>query len=172
VRRSIGVLRGAGMAFWGQSGAWALGIALVIGIPTVLIPNDLFRRMTPTRWWDFVFWGVTALLSGAVLAARVLPGAARCKVGGQALAGYALTFLAVGCPLCNKIVVGVIGASGALAYFAPIQPLLGSVSVAVLALTLHRTLHSVRNDVGDPSDGSAHFMGASELWGGSDAMRA
>ena len=34
-----------------------------------------------------------------------------------------LAFLAVGCPLCNKVVVLLLGASGALTYFEPIQPL-------------------------------------------------
>jgi hypothetical protein len=40
---------------------------------------------------------------------------------------------AVGCPICNKIVVGLLGVSGALGVWAPLQPALAVVSLAVLA---------------------------------------
>lgn len=140
------MLRRAPLVFWRQASAWALGIAVVIGIPAVLIPNDFFRRMTPVRWWNFVLWGVTAGLSGALLAARSLRGAAHCKVERQSLLGCTLTFLAVGCPICNKIVVGLIGISGALGYFAPLQPVLGTISICVVAVALHQALQKVANE--------------------------
>jgi hypothetical protein len=40
--------------------------------------------------------------------------------------------LAVGCPICNKVVVGLLGVSGALSMWAPIQPVLAVLSVAAL----------------------------------------
>jgi hypothetical protein len=152
---SIGVLRSAGMRFWGASLVWSLGIAVLIGVPAVLIPNALFRSMAPTRWWDFVLWGVTALLSGAVLASRALPGATTCKVEGRAVSSCALTFLAVGCPVCNKIVVSLVGTSGALAYFAPMQPVIGSISVGILALALHRALQRSTDPAGEATASSS-----------------
>ena len=45
-------------------------------------------------------------------------------------------FLAIGCPICNKIALLLLGTSGALNLFAPIQPILGAASVALLAATL------------------------------------
>jgi hypothetical protein len=45
-------------------------------------------------------------------------------------------FLAIGCPLCNKIVLVILGASGAMSVWAPIQPIVGAVSVALLAATV------------------------------------
>jgi hypothetical protein len=51
------------------------------------------------------------------------------------LAGFG-AFLAIGCPLCNKIVLVVLGASGAMSIWAPIQPIVGAVSVALLAATV------------------------------------
>jgi hypothetical protein len=45
----------------------------------------------------------------------------------------------VGCPVCNKLVVVLLGSSGALTYFAPVQPLLG-----LLAVTLSATALAVR----------------------------
>ena len=44
--------------------------------------------------------------------------------------GGALTFFAVGCPVCNKLVVLALGFSGALTYFAPLQPALGIAALA------------------------------------------
>jgi hypothetical protein len=40
------------------------------------------------------------------------------------------------CPICNKLVVLALGVSGALSYFAPIQPVLGLASVALLIYAL------------------------------------
>ncbi|MDQ3669057.1 MAG: hypothetical protein M3377_02085 [Actinomycetota bacterium] len=45
-------------------------------------------------------------------------------------------FLAVGCPICNKLVVAMLGAGGALSYFGPVQPALGMLGVVLLAATL------------------------------------
>jgi len=47
-----------------------------------------------------------------------------------------LSGFAVGCPICNKLVVALIGVSGALNYWAPLQPLLGLLSVGVLLVGL------------------------------------
>jgi hypothetical protein len=115
----------------------ALIAGLLVGVPTDIIDTPFFTRMTPVRWWDYPFWVFSSLLTGAVLASYVSPrrtNQSSCTL--RTVGGGALAALAVGCPLCNKIVVALIGASGALSYFAPIQPLLGGLSLALLALTL------------------------------------
>lgn len=56
--------------------------------------------------------------------------------GRASVLGYAGglgAFLAIGCPVCNKVALVLLGASGALSIWAPLQPLLGLVSVALLA---------------------------------------
>jgi hypothetical protein len=45
-------------------------------------------------------------------------------------------FLAIGCPVCNKIALVLLGAGGAMTVFAPLQPLIGAVSLMLLAGTL------------------------------------
>ena len=50
--------------------------------------------------------------------------------------GGLATFFAIGCPVCNKIVLLALGTSGALNLFAPIQPLIGAASLGLLAATL------------------------------------
>jgi hypothetical protein len=54
--------------------------------------------------------------------------------------GGLLGFLAIGCPVCNKLVVVALGTTGALSWFAPIQPVLAVASVAVLAVALRTRL--------------------------------
>ena len=56
-----------------------------------------------------------------------------------------LSTFAIGCPICNKLVVALVGASGALNYWAPLQPLLGLASVAFLPATLAVRLRGDRS---------------------------
>ncbi|WP_209370699.1 hypothetical protein [Brevibacterium renqingii] len=46
--------------------------------------------------------------------------------------GGMLGWFAVGCPVCNKIALLALGYTGALTYFAPLQPLLAAASVILL----------------------------------------
>ncbi|HEY5433847.1 MAG TPA: hypothetical protein VIK13_01315, partial [Candidatus Limnocylindrales bacterium] len=45
-------------------------------------------------------------------------------------------FLAIGCPVCNKIALVLLGAGGAMTIFAPLQPVIGAASLVLLAGTL------------------------------------
>ena len=120
-------------------------VALLIGIPTDVLPNPWFTRMTPVRTLDMVLWPVTSILTGALLATYLLPAAcARRPPGRAGIAGGTLGWLAIGCPICNKLVVGVIGITGALNVFAPLQPVLGLLGVAVAATGLILRLRLVR----------------------------
>jgi len=119
--------------------------ALLVGIPTAVIPNPLFTRMTPTRPLDFLFLGVTALLLGLLgptYVAGTDAGGPSCE--NKVTSGGILSVLAVGCPICNKLVVLALGVSGALTYFAPVQPLIGLVSVALLIYALRQRLQLLR----------------------------
>lgn len=133
-------LRDAPMHFWIEASAWALLAAVAIAIPTVLIPNSLFRRMTPTRWWDYVLLALSALLIGLTLGARRLPRSTQCRTDSKTISGGGLTYLAVGCPICNKLVVALLGSSGALTYFAPVQPVLGGFALVLLLYSLRQAL--------------------------------
>ncbi|MFB7111980.1 hypothetical protein [Streptomyces sp. NPDC056190] len=108
---------------------------LVLGVPTALVPTPLFSRSVPPVWWNYPMLLLTAVLSAVVLATYVRTGpvADRDDATGRSLgsAGAVLSFLAVGCPVCNKAALLLLGASGALSYWAPLQP-----AVAVLALVL------------------------------------
>ncbi len=109
--------------------AVALGAALATGIPSDLINTPLFSRPVAITAWAYPVWIVTSLLIGLLVAASL-------RGRGQAASGGVLTLFAVGCPVCNKPIVLLLGASGALEIWAPLQPVLGAVAIAFLAAAL------------------------------------
>lgn len=117
------------------------------GIPTDIIDTPLFVRMTPVEWWNYPFWVAAAVLAG-LLAATYVPATDADRLDGaqgeKLLGGGILTVFAVGCPVCNKLVVLALGAGGAMSYFAPLQPLLGFISVGLLLYALHARLVSTK----------------------------
>lgn len=110
-----------------------------MGIPTGIVDTALYRRMTPVTWWDYPIWMVSALLVGLTAATYVhvadrapaAPDPAKRTIGATLLSTFA-----IGCPICNKLVVALVGVSGALSYWAPIQPLLGLTGVGLLSTGL------------------------------------
>lgn len=128
--------------FWIAVLAGTLLAFLVLGVPTAVIPNPWFTRMTPTEPFNVAVMLVSAPLMGALLATYASRGAlAHDDVhadggGGRASLGGIAAYLAIGCPICNKIIVAVLGVSGALTVFAPLQPLIGLASVVLLTGTL------------------------------------
>ncbi|MGQ0480393.1 MAG: hypothetical protein ACT4O0_05110 [Pseudonocardia sp.] len=106
--------------------------AFAVGIPTDVIDNPLFGRMTPVRWWDYA---VLVAVSGLTTLWARIPGSLITR-GYRAPLASVFGALAVGCPVCNKLVVGLLGMSGALAIWAPLQPLLGAGSVGLVMLAV------------------------------------
>ncbi len=110
--------------------------ALMIGIPTGIVGTPFYTRMTPVTWWDYPIWATSAVLLGLTAATYLRrsdrgPDTSFTGAGRSFGAGLASLF-AVGCPICNKLVVALLGVSGALTYFARIQPILGVLSVGIL----------------------------------------
>lgn len=59
---------------------------------------------------------------------------------------------AVGCPVCNKLVVLALGLGGAMTYFAPVQPFLGLISTGLLLYGLRLRLSVMRScPIGSPA---------------------
>jgi hypothetical protein len=133
--------------FWLVSAGASLATVVILGIPSGIIPNPLFIRMVPTRVSDVVIWLMSAPLVGLTIGTFVTRSHApnhgrdgELRVGAGSIAVY----FAIACPVCNKIVLLALGISGALNVFAPIQPLLGAVSLLFLAATLGYRLRQIR----------------------------
>lgn len=136
--RARGAVRGArsdiamalqtfGVRGWLVAIAAAAGTLLVIGTVAAIFDNPYFTRMTAVREQDYVIWAATAILVGLIagtFAAANVPGHA-----GKLMAGGVFADLAVGCPVCNKVVVLLIGTSGALTFFDPLQLWIGLGSI-------------------------------------------
>lgn len=153
--------------FLSELGAWparrwwfALGMAaltyLFIAVPTDLIPNPVFGRDVPPPWWSHPALVVSAVLAGLVAATYVATpdGAPRAREGRLGMAGGIVTFFAVGCPVCNKLVLLALGYTGALQFFGPLQPYLALGAIVLLGwawIARVRREHSCRLPAASPS---------------------
>jgi hypothetical protein len=134
---------------------WTVLSALAYGLVAAIIPNPVFGRAIPPTDAAVTLWLLAAPLMGIIGATYSSPWAPATSpiillgsdgtpsassapslqderatwLGGVASFG---TFLAIGCPVCNKIALLLLGTSGALSVWAPIQPILGAVSLVLL----------------------------------------
>ncbi len=129
-------MRSWGWQRWAVAALGAAGAALAIGIPTGIVETPFYTRMMPVLPWNYPVWLASSLLMGLVIATYVRPAGRLPHTGGRAGAGALLSAFAVGCPICNKLVVFLIGLTGALNVWAPLQPLLGVASVTLLGFAL------------------------------------
>lgn len=124
---------------WLAAAGTAVATYLVVAVPTDLIDTPFFSRKVPPTWWSLPVLAVTAVLTGLLLATYVSREPAvendseeSDSRGRFGAAGTIVSFFAVGCPVCNKLVLLAVGTSGAMQYFEPIQPLLAALSIALL----------------------------------------
>ena len=128
---------------WWAAALGAAGTALAIAVPTAMLPTPIFGREIPTTWWAWPVLAVTSVLGGLLLATYVRePGVdpAESAINRKGTAGGLLAFFAVGCPVCNKLVLIALGYSGALQWFAPVQPALAAGGVVLLGWALRARL--------------------------------
>lgn len=130
----------------GRATRYGIGAAvltlLAIGLPAALIDNPVFVRQLPARPLNYVVLGLTMLLAGAIGATYAWPVACPTQER-KLLGGGLLAFLAVGCPTCNKLAVLLLGASGAIALFEPVQPLLAVTGLILLGASLWLRLRAI-----------------------------
>ena len=123
----------------------ALLSALVIGIPTAVIPTPFFGRSVSVTSWSIPVLVITSILTGLLVATYIstdpiIQEERSLKIGG--LGGF-FSFIAVGCPVCNKVALLALGATGAVKFFAPVQPYLATAGIALL---LYATRKRILNE--------------------------
>jgi hypothetical protein len=141
---------------------WALVSLVAYGMVTAIIPNPVFGRQIPPEAFAIAVWLLSSPLIGVVgatytapmpaaspqplrftPAAPVMPlhdvqpvePAEERRSSTLGTIGSLGAFLAIGCPVCNKIALLLLGTSGALSVWAPLQPVLGAASLLLLAVT-------------------------------------
>ncbi|EID56280.1 hypothetical protein SacxiDRAFT_4091 [Saccharomonospora xinjiangensis XJ-54] len=103
---------------------------VVVAVPTDIIDTPFFSREIPVRWWEYPVVAATVALTITWFA---LQGPAPdSRMSRRPLGGVLLTVFAVGCPVCNKLVLVALGTSGALGLWAPLQPFLALISLGLL----------------------------------------
>ncbi|MGF3054988.1 hypothetical protein [Microbacterium sp. YY-01] len=121
---------------WIFAAAMATGTVVVVAIVTVLIPNPWFVREIPPTPWAWPVLITTGLLSGLVAATYVArkDEAQQRRSGVLGMTGTIAAFFAVGCPVCNKLVLIALGYAGALQFFEPLQPYLAGGAIVLLGI--------------------------------------
>jgi len=122
---------------------FSVAFALLIGISTVLIPNPVFGRQVPVHPWNYPVWIASSVLAGMLAATYVrrTRGIAETTATDDTsdapsrfgMVGGVLAWFAVGCPVCNKIALLALGYSGAITWFAPVQPFLAAAALVTTA---------------------------------------
>lgn len=138
---------------WVVAAAVAAGTYVLFGLSTAVLANPVFGREVPPTTWAPEVLIITAILSGLLTATYVRnegpapirlaavdsatddPSANR-RTARAGAAGSLLAYLAIGCPVCNKIALLLLGTTGALNVYAPIQPYLGAIGIALLSVAL------------------------------------
>ncbi len=115
----------------------ALVIFAAFGIITVLLPNGIFIRMSPVYFYDYIFLVLTALLSGAYIGLWYYTKKTQTKCNYAATGGAVGGFLSFGCAICNKILILLLGVTGVVTYFMPLQPVLGIISLILLSYAVY-----------------------------------
>ncbi|MEK7281483.1 MAG: hypothetical protein AAB037_03925, partial [Chloroflexota bacterium] len=126
---------------WAIAVAAIIGTLLLIGIPTVIVPNPFFTRIIPVRPQDYIIWMATGIMVGLIAGTFFTP--LRKAGQGKIVSGGLLSFLAVGCPVCNKLVVLLLGFSGALTFFAPVQLYIGLASLVILGWAFRQRVRAL-----------------------------
>lgn len=118
----------------------AVGVALLtfvaLGLSTAVIPNPIFGRSIAPTDWAMEALIVTSVLTGLLTATYVSTGAAPSGLDRKGTVGALLSYFAIGCPVCNKLVLIALGTTGAVQFFAPVQPYLAVAGIGVLAWAL------------------------------------
>lgn len=144
---------------------FTVAFALLIGLPTVIIPNPVFGREIAVLAWNYPVWIASSMLAGMLAATYVRPHRDTPPIGDLesskqskfGIFGTVLAWFAVGCPVCNKLALLALGYSGALTWFAPFQPVL---AVAAILLTGGALIFRLRGQTSCPSGAPASSASA------------
>lgn len=142
----LDVLRTWSARQWSVATLSGILIAIVVALPTAVIPNPIFGRAIEVTWWSYPTVILTGILGGLLVGTYVRDPAASAESADTAMKlgtfGGFVSFFAVGCPVCNKLVLLALGTSGAVSWFGPIQPFLAVASITFMAWALRLRLRN------------------------------
>ncbi|HUF82522.1 MAG TPA: hypothetical protein VMN03_15400 [Burkholderiales bacterium] len=114
-----------------RGAATAAAMFVLLGTVAALWNNPFFTRMTPAGGFEIGLLLLQSLLAG------VYVGLPRSPCGKRtAGAGAIIGFLGIACPVCNKVLVLLIGSALLLEYFEPVRLYVALGGAALLALAV------------------------------------
>jgi hypothetical protein len=111
--------------------ATAAAMFVLLGTVAALWNNPLFTRMTPAGGFEIALLLLQSLLAGLYVGLPHSPCGKR-----TAGAGAIIGFLGIACPVCNKVLVLLIGGALLLEYFEPVRLYVALGGAALLALAV------------------------------------
>jgi len=123
----------------------AAGTAAIIGIPSDVIPNPWFVRQIGVDGFDVFVLVALSLLTGGLAVTYALAAGKTATAERAGVGSGIVGFFAISCPVCNKIVIALIGASGASGWFASVQPILGLIAIALASAAVIIRVRAIRN---------------------------
>lgn len=125
--------------------AFSLLAILILGIPTAVIRNHFYFRMTPAFWFDYVFLVVNGVLIGlyfAITYTSTQPEA--CKIEKKSIFASLLALFGIACPICNQILLLIFSTTLLLSFLEPIRPYISlTSSILLLWLIARKVKYSV-----------------------------
>ena len=121
-------LRGKELA---RGAATAIAMFAALGTLAALWDNPLFMRMTPAGGFEISLLLLQSLLAGVYVGLPI----SRCG-SRTAGAGAIIGFLGIACPVCNKLLVLLIGSTLLLEYFEPVRLYVALGGAVLLALAV------------------------------------
>jgi hypothetical protein len=109
-----------------------------------VVPNPWFEREIGVRTLDVLVLVALSVLTGALVATYAVAGVSGAGAPRAGVGSGIVGWFAIGCPVCNKLEVALLGASGATSTFAPAQPFLGVAAVALAATALVLRVRAIR----------------------------
>ena len=114
-----------------RGAAAAVAMFVALGTVAALWSNPFFMRMTPSSGFEIALLLLQSVLAG------IYVGLPQSTCGTRtAGAGAVIGFLGIACPVCNKVLVLLIGSTLLLEYFEPIRLYVALGGAVLLALAV------------------------------------
>ncbi len=122
--------------------ALSAGLFVVLGTPTALVPNPFiqYTRMIEATVLDYFFLAATSIMLATLISLKLYYNSGK-QLGAKELVGGAAGFVAFSCPICNALLVALLGGATIMAFIEPLRPIFGVASMAILGYLIYNTVH-------------------------------
>ena len=124
-------MRAASARGLARGSAVAAAMFVALGTVAALWDNPFFMRMTPAGGFEVALLLLQSVLAGMYVGLPQSPCGKR-----TAGAGAIIGFLGIACPVCNKVLVLLVGSALLLEYFEPLRLYVALGGGALLALAV------------------------------------